>query len=72
MDVESTLKRGDVESMINMDVESTIKMDVESSGVLMGGYGGVPYPPKQNFETKVLNFAFLSFGPRILSLSFKF
>ena len=42
------------------------------SGVLMGGYGGVPYPPNQNFEAKVLNFAVLSFGPRILSFSFKF
>ena len=42
------------------------------SGVLMGGYGGVPYPPKENFEAKVLNFAVLSFGSRILSFSFKF
>ena len=38
---------------------------------------GMPYPPpppNQNFEAKVLNFAVLSFGPRILSFrpSFKF
>ena len=26
---------------------------------------GVPYTPNQNFEAKVLNFAVLSFGPRI-------
>ena len=50
------------------------------SGVLMGGgggggggvRGGVLYPPNHNFEAKVLNFAVLSFGPRILSFSFKF
>ena len=40
----------------------------------MGGGGGAipPPPPKQNFEAKVLNFAVLSFGPRILSFSFNF
>ena len=45
-----------------------------TSGVLMGGTGGAipPPPPNQNFEAKVLNFAVLSFGPRILSFSFKF
>ena len=37
-----------------------------------GGVRGVPYPPKENFEAKVLNFAVLSFGSRILSFSFKF
>ena len=39
-----------------------------------GGTGGAipPPPPNQNFEAKVLNFAVLSFGPRILSFSFKF
>ena len=42
-----------------------------ASGVLMG-VRGVPYPPKENFEAKVLNFAVLSFGSRILSFSFKF
>ena len=36
-----------------------------------GGYGGA-IPPNQKFEAKVLNFAVLSFGPRILSFSFKF
>ena len=36
------------------------------------GVRGVQYPPNQNFEAKVLNFAVLSFGPRILSFSFKF
>ena len=35
------------------------------------GTGGAK-PPNQNFEAKVLNFAVLSFGPRILSFSFKF
>ena len=34
---------------------------------------GMPYPPpKQNFDAKVLNFAVLSFGPRILSFSSSF
>ena len=36
-----------------------------------GGTGGA-IPPKENFEAKVLNFAVLSFGPRILSFSCKF
>ena len=38
------------------------------------GVGGFHTPPplKQNFEAKVLNFAVLSFGLRILSFSFKF
>ena len=39
------------------------------------GVRGVQYPPpppNQNFEAKVLNFAVLSFGSRILSFSFKF
>ena len=36
-----------------------------------GGTGGA-IPPNQNFKAKVLNFAVLSFGPRILSFSFKF
>ena len=51
---------------------------VKDSGVLMGGTGGA-IPPNQNFEAKVLNFAVLSFGPKILkeqvsvlSFSFKF
>ena len=38
---------------------------------LWGSMGGA-IPPKENFEVKVLNFAVLSFGPRILSFSFKF
>ena len=43
----------------------------------MGVHGGA-IPPNQDFEAKVLNFAVLSFGPRILSFgpsfsfSFKF
>ena len=42
-----------------------------------GGTGGaihLPSPLNQNFEAKILNFDFLSFGPRILSFSpsFKF
>ena len=43
-------------------------------GVRGGGGGGAKPlpPPKENFEAKVLNFAVLSFGPRILSFSFKF
>ena len=40
---------------------------MRDSGVLMGGYGGVPYPPNQNFEAKVLNFE-----AKVLSFSFKF
>ena len=40
----------------------------------MGGYGGVPYPPNQNFEAKVLNFEakVLNFEAKVLSFSFKF
>ena len=44
---------------------------VRNSGVLMGEWRRA-IPPNQNFEAKVLNFAVLSFGPRILSFSFKF
>ena len=38
----------------------------------MWGTGVPPPPPKENFEAKVLNFAVLSFGPRVLSFSFSF
>ena len=45
-----------------------------SVAFLWGVRGGchTPPPPKENFEAKVLNFAVLSFGSRILSFSFKF
>ena len=49
---------------------------VSPTVAFLWGYGGdaIPPPPhpKENFEAKVLNFAVLSFGPRILSFSFKF
>ena len=44
----------------------------KTQGRSYGGYDWGAVPPKQNFEAKVLNFAVLSFGPRILSFSFKF